>query len=575
MFVDRYTILILFALSLLQLPVSVAATSLPVAVHAEIAARLTGEINPPAVWLGGALTLDGELLPEFYARRQYAPAWLDDLGLTANAEELLKVIRDSARHGLCADDFRLSFIDPLVQLEQDSLENGILFDPSYLAILDLLLTDALIRYAQALSGGNLSLAAAGSREGEGGQLLDRLQRSLEQDNLEALLTDLEPHQTEYLQLQQALLELRELSAFGGWPVISPGGTLRDGDRGERVQRLKARLFLSRDLDDPAAWEEAGIGRLTIAGIRQFQERHGLEADGVAGPLTLAELNVPVEERIRQVELNLLRLRQSPVDSGKRHIRVNIADFTLEVHEQGEIVMSMPVVVGTPYRMTPTFSAQLSYLEFAPYWYVPGTILREDKLPLIRRDPDWISRNHYEIVGWGEDSARQVDPGQIDWSEITSRNFPGTLRMLPGPWNPLGQVKFMFPNRYAVYLHDTNEQQLFSRETRLFSSGCIRIERPLDLAQYLLDGVLEWDCERIVSAMQGRETLKVYLPKKIPVHLLYWTAWVDDHERLQFRRDIYLRDADLEIASAMAAEQNRPEAGGRIVKADFSTSETPQ
>jgi murein L,D-transpeptidase YcbB/YkuD len=134
---------------------------------------------------------------------------------------------------------------------------------------------------------------------------------------------------------------------------------------------------------------------------------------------------------------------------------------------------------------------------------------------------------------------------------------------------------MFPNRYAVYLHDTNEQQLFSRETRLFSSGCIRIERPLDLAQYLLDGVLEWDCERIVSAMQGRETLKVYLPKKIPVHLLYWTAWVDDHERLQFRRDIYLRDADLEIASAMAAEQNRPEAGGRIVKADFSTSETPQ
>jgi L,D-transpeptidase YcbB len=571
----RYLLLLFVAQVLFQLPLMVAATPLSTAVHDEIAARLTGSASPPVIWLGGALVLDGEQLPDFYVRRQYAPAWLDDFGLTANAEELLEALRGSSSQGLCSDDFRLSFIEPLVQLEQDFRVNGILFDPPYLAILDLLLTDAFIRYAQALSGQNLAPSATVSRNGWADQLPERLQRSLEQGGFKVLLKDLEPRQEGYLLLRQALLDLRDLSAYGGWPVIPPGVTLRKGDRGERVQRLKARLFLSGDLDDPAAWKEPGIDELTTAGIQQFQERHGLEADGVAGPLTLAEMDVPVEERIRQVELNLMRWRQTPINFEKRYIRVNIADFTLEVHDQGKLVMSMPVVVGTPYRKTPTFSAQMSYLEFAPYWYVPGTILSEDKLPLIRHDPDWIDRNHYEIVAWGEDPIRRINPGQIDWSNITSQNFPGALRMRPGPWNPLGQVKFIFPNRYAVYLHDTNEQQLFSHDARLFSSGCIRIERPLDLAQYLLEGVVEWDCERILAAMQGSETLKVFLPEKVPVHLLYWTSWVDDRGRLQYRRDIYQRDADLEIASSMAAEQNLPLADGRIVRAGLSTNGMPQ
>jgi len=208
-------------------------------------------------------------------------------------------------------------------------------------------------------------------------------------------------------------------------------------------------------------------------------------------------------------------------------------------------MTMPVVVGTPYRQTPSFSAQLRYLEFAPYWYVPRTILREDKLPIIRRDPAWLTRHHYEILSWIGKGERLINPTRVNWSKISADNFPGVLRQRPGPWNPLGRVKFMFPSRHAVYLHDTDSPHLFGRDARLFSSGCIRIERPLDLAEYLLQVLDDWDCERIQAAMDGSSTLKVQLPEPIPVHLFYWTSWVDDAGRVQYRPDVYQRDADLE------------------------------
>jgi L,D-transpeptidase YcbB len=568
---------VIFAISitLLQFPGAVSATPLTVAVGQDIAQRLTGDIEPPVVWLGGALELETESLPGFYSRRHYAPAWINEFGLTPAADELLEALRDSASHGLCSDDFRLPYIESLVQLERDYLAHGILFDTHYLAILDLLLSDGFFRYAQALSGG-ADVTATGQHKRKQ-HLSAALQEHLANNRLAELLKELEPQQQGYVKLRQALAELRDLSAYGGWSQITAGPTLREGNQGERVKQLKIRLFLGGDLDTPAAWDEPGIGALTVAGIRSFQERHGLELDGVVGPLTLAEMNVPIEARIREVEVNLMRLREAPIDFGPRYIRVNIADFTLEVHERDEVVMTMSVVVGTPYRMTPTFSAQLSYLEFAPYWYVPGTILREDKLPLIRRDPGWIERNHYEIVSWQGGPDRRINPLQIDWSKVNTLNFPGMLRMRPGPWNPLGRVKFMFPNRYAVYLHDTNERQLFSRDERLFSSGCIRIERPLDLAQYLLDGIDGWDCEMIVSALEGTETLKVTLPEKIPVYVLYWTAWVDDRQRLQFRRDIYLRDADLiETARASRQELGRPYPGAAPqFTADFSASERQQ
>ena len=190
---------------------------------------------------------------------------------------------------------------------------------------------------------------------------------------------------------------------------------------------------------------------------------------------------------------------------------------------------------------------MKYLVFAPYWTVPPTIFRQDKWPLIKADRNYLKAHHYEIVAWGKDPNRVIDPASLNWKTLTAENFPGMLRQKPGPWNPLGKVKFMFPNAYHVYLHDTPSQHLFGEQQRTFSSGCIRIARPLELAVYLLEGQQGWDRERIEKEMAGSKPYSVRLKRPVPVHILYRTAWVDAQGRLQFRNDVYQRDAKLQAA----------------------------
>jgi len=486
-------------------------------------------------------------LNEFYRQRDFTPAWVSDLGLTGMAHQLLEVLRASGDKGLCSDHYHLQELEPLVGYEAESLRAGVLFDAHYQALIDLLLTDAYFGYALDISGGKFPPTPGLNRLRGRDRLPAYLAQALVSGNVTESLEKLEPSQPGYLALRDELQRLQALSAYGGWPEVPEGRILRPGMHDDRLLVLRNRLFFGGDLEPYAAWDEEDYGPETEQAVRLFQSRHGLRDDGVVGPLTLAELNRPVEARIRQLSYNLQRWRTEPDEFGEIHLQVNVAAFRLDVVENGETVMSMPVVVGTPYRKTPNFSAKLRYLEFAPYWYVPKTILREDKLPIIRRDPGWLNRHNYEILAWGGDGNRLVNPRRVNWRKVTADNFPGMLRQRPGPWNPLGRVKFMFPNRYAVYLHDTDSPQLFGRDARLFSSGCIRIERPLDLAEYLLKVLDGWDCERILEAMNGSETLKVDLPEPIPVHIFYWTSWVDGAGRVQYRSDVYQRDADLEIA----------------------------
>jgi len=566
-----YSRVLLFAL-LMLLPLQAAASPLVDDVRREISALLREGGRPAELQLGAPVQFSSGFPEAFYLRRDFAPGWIGNLGPNPMAFQLIELLRSSGEQGLCSDDYHLLEIEPLLRLAADSLRHGVLFDPHYLAILDLLLSDAYVRYAVDLSGTGEEDDPK-REEARRNRLVRGLEQSLVRQQVGRQLAGLLPVQPGYRALAAELDRLRELSAFGGWPEVPAGPLLHPGEADDRLALIKVRLFLSGDLTDGQAWRESVFGPLTRDGLKSFQERHGLDRDGVLGPATLAELNVPVEARIRQLELNLERWRHLPEDLGLRHIRVNIADFRLEVYDHGQPVLTMPVVVGTPYRQTPVFSAQMSYIEFAPYWKVPETILREDKLPLIRRDPGWLTRNHYEILPWLDSGEMRLEPREIDWRRIDSSNFPGTLRMLPGPWNPLGRVKFIFPNRYAVYLHDTNEQALFDRDQRLFSSGCIRIERPLDLAQYLLEGVDGWTCSRILDAMEGGEPLQVELPQKLPVHLVYLTAWVDHAARLQFRPDVYLRDAGMELARQRFGPA--ASAGDGLVRADFSASEKPQ
>lgn len=282
-------------------------------------------------------------------------------------------------------------------------------------------------------------------------------------------------------------------------------------------------------------------------VRMFQLRHGLEADGVVGAGTLAALNVPINERVRQMELNLERWRWLPRNLGERYILVNIPSFELEVTEGEKVVLEMRVVVGKTYRRTPVFSSSMTHLVFSPYWHVPPSLAVQDVLPAAQKDLEYLAKKRIKVFrGWGADTV-EMDPSAIDWSRLSRSDFPFRFRQEPGPQNALGGVKFMFPNTFNVYLHDTPSRELFLRADRSFSSGCIRIEKPLRLAEYVLGGASGWDAERILAASLKGVEQTVRLPESIPVHLLYWTCWVDARGTVHFRNDVYGRDRLLDDA----------------------------
>ncbi|WP_432820870.1 L,D-transpeptidase family protein [Trichloromonas sp.] len=521
--------------------------SLATQIEAELRVLLEPVPQPGQLPLGQAQVRLHPSLRDFYSARGYTPAWVSDQGEVPLAETLLDALREASAEGLCPEDYHLDLLASLLRLADDSPRHGLLFDPHWMARLELLLTDAFLWYASDHLQGRMAFIglrqqSRREKDGDPAQLLDH---ALKRQRLQAALSDLVPAHPGYRRLMQQLEQYRQLAVMGGWPKVPSGAVVRPKERDSRVRLLKARLLMTEPVAVFSGEDPDLLDVPAVRALRAFQKRHGLGADGVLGPRTLAELNVSVEERIRQIELNLERWRWLPKNLEKRYLQVNIADFSLKVVENDQVVMSMPVVVGNEYRKTPVFSGEMTYLEFAPFWYVPPTILREDKLPIIKRNPGWLKKNHYEIVSW-RGTQEVVDPARIDWKKVNVGNFPGALRMKPGPWNPLGQVKFMFPNRFSIYLHDTSERHLFQRRVRLFSSGCIRIERPLDLAQYLLEpqGV---SCAELLDAVQRDAPLRMTLKRSMPVQLLYWTAWVEPDGMVNFRRDFYLRDLDMETA----------------------------
>jgi murein L,D-transpeptidase YcbB/YkuD len=285
------------------------------------------------------------------------------------------------------------------------------------------------------------------------------------------------------------------------------------------------------------------------GVRHFQRRHGLDVDGVVGPATLSALNASADERVRRIEVNMERWRWLPQDLGRRYVIVNIANFELDVVEAEQEVMTMRVIVGRDYRRTPVFSGKMTYIVLSPYWHVPPSLAVKDILPQVRSDPGYLSRKGFKVFqGWGADT-KEIDPGSVDWSKVTGTNFNYRFRQDPGPVNALGRVKFMLPNKFDVYLHDTPSPDLFEKSARAFSSGCIRIEKPIELVEYVLRGDPKWNRDAVLAAIDRRVEQTVQLREPIPVHLLYWTAWVDAAGTVHFRDDIYSRDKLLAEALA--------------------------
>jgi murein L,D-transpeptidase YcbB/YkuD len=512
--------------------------------------RIEAGGTPPRIEVGDELIHSSVVLPLFYERRGYRPAWSDDSGPVALLDELVEAIGQADREGLRPADYHLDRLQTTLSEVRRNQENQAPLNPRRLADLDLLATDAFLILGSHYLAGRINPETidpewmANRREAD---LADVLQKALDTDRIKGALEELLPQQPGYSRLKEALVKYRRLAADGGWPPVPDGPKMQAGDRGSRVAVLWERLQAEGYLPDTATAGGELFDDTLLEAVRRFQARHGLDADGVVGPATLGALNVAARQRARQIEVNLERWRWLPQDLGQQYILVNIANFELDVMEDGQPALVMKVVVGRDYRRTPVFSDRMTYLVLSPYWNVPPSIAVQDKLPLIKKDPGYLAKQNMKIFqGWGAET-REIDPWSIDWSRVTANNFSYRLRQEPGPLNALGKVKFMFPNKFNVYLHDTPSRELFAKPERTYSSGCIRLEKPIELAQYLLRDDPRWTRENILSAVERRSEQTVQLSKKIPVHLLYWTAWVTDDGATHFRKDIYGRDKKVQDA----------------------------
>lgn len=343
-------------------------------------------------------------------------------------------------------------------------------------------------------------------------------------------------------LRAALLELREVAGMGGWPDVPPGPTLRPGDVGARVGALRERLRASGDLapsiSAAPAPDSVFDARLEEA-VRRAQARHGLVVDGVAGPQTLRVLAVSVEDRIHQIEHNLEARRRFKVAPGRMHVLINVPAFEAWIQEEGGRPARHRVVVGRTDRRTPTLTGHIRHMVLAPYWTVPPGILRRDLLPQIRDDPATLARRRIRVLE--RSTGREVDVDEFNWDSWSAAALDARylFRQDPGPWNALGRVKFIFPNPYLVYLHDTPDPHLFDAARRAFSSGCIRIEKAMTLAERIARAQLpEWTPDRLRAVASGGTERWISLPEPIPIQTVYWTAWVSPEGVLHFADDLY-------------------------------------
>jgi len=492
-----------------------------------------------------------QVIPLFYEQRHYRPAWVQSEGSVKLLQSLVGAIRDAYNDGLREEDYHLHVLEELLRRFETARNYGINLTPKFLVDLELLATDAFLLLGSHLLAGRVDPETVHSDWNAFNPSVDMtavLRSAIEAQNVPGVLNTLKPPHAGYRILKEALQRYRNVAASGGWPALPEDVQWQLGSHDARIALLRQRLQLTGDLPDDAPAEFSHLfDRKLQQAMMRFQRRHGLEPTGRFDSQSRAEMMVPPEQRARRIEINLERWRWLPHDLGRRHIRVNVADFNLQVFEKQEPVLDMRVIVGRDYRRTPVFSSQMRFLVVNPYWNIPTRIAIRDILPKVRRDPSYLIRKKIRVFKDWSSAAEELDPAGIDWNQVRSNNFRYRLRKDPGPDNDLGRIKFIFPNRFAVYLHDTPARHLFQQEVRSFSSGCVRLERPVDLAQYLLRENSAWNRERLENAIHSGERRVIPLASPLPVHMLYWTVWADADEAIHFRPDIYDRDDPLDSA----------------------------
>lgn len=346
---------------------------------------------------------------------------------------------------------------------------------------------------------------------------------------------------QYYLLQKAMWHYQEILAKGGWDSIPEDINLEKIGINAVSIPLKNRLGAEGYL--------LNKNTLTMGDLKEslklFQANNGLAVTGNLDSFTINTLNISPQQRIDQLKINSERWMAEPCSMGKYYLFVNVADFSMKVVKNDTVRLQMKIIVGRPYRPTPVFHARLTHLIFNPTWNIPPTILKNDILPAVKKNRSYLRKKHIRVFRTVNGVRREVSINSINWKRISAENFPYELIEDPGPNNPLGVVKFMFPNSHNVYMHDTPTKELFKETELTFSSGCIRLSKALDLANYLLKNAKGWDEERIKKTVKKGKTIAVLMPEPIEVYIEYFTAWVNEHDILQFRKDIYNKDIAVE------------------------------
>jgi len=510
--------------------------------------RETGRLST-----GGIEVASGKLLARIYENRNFEPAWPD----VESMDELISLVESTEDDGLNPADYHFEALNRA----RARVAAGERIGAAEQAAIDIGMTDSLVRIGYHRRFGKVNPNDLDPEWNFQRELRRRdaaivFQEAMDADSLAGYLERTFPRDELYRRMQGYLVQYRDLAASGGWPRIPDGPTIRPGDGDPRLSVLAQRLRITGDLAADALVDQEVYGGALEAAARDFQARHGLYVDGVVGPATLRALNVTVEQRIEQIRVNLERARWVLDSLADDFVIVNIAGFRVYVFRDHHMTWSARAVVGRTYRKTPVFRSMMRYVVFNPDWTVPYSIATKDILPAVQSDPGYLAAGNYLVK---DNNGEIVDPDGVDWGSLTRRNFPYTLVQQPGSNNALGEIKFMFPNEHAVYLHDTPAKGLFDRADRTFSSGCVRVENPFEFAGLLLraNGL---DAAGIEQLRLSRQTKTVFLEKPVPVLLLYWTAEVGYGGRIHFYDDIYDRDRGVLDALNSPYRLELPEAG---------------
>ena len=468
--------------------------------------------------------IDGE-----YQKAEYAPIWFDGDQINKKAVAALESLISAKNDGLHIPHYQ---VDQLLAFQDDGTKEK-------RADFEIAMTRSLIAFGQHMNAGRLNPRKVNReiviypKQISADVLISNFRKTT---NIKAYLRLLAPLTPRYERLRTALAAYRRIEANGGWEELPKGEVLKPGMEDERLPILINRLKQGGDLKSDVQPTGNVYSEPVVEAVKKFQQRHGLEEDGVIGPATLAQFNISVTDRIKTMEVNMERNRWMQNDFGPYHVFANLADQVIKLVRNGKTIHAEIIQVGKPYHRTPVFSDTMEYLELNPYWNVPSSIAVNEYLPKLRNDPGYLHRANLQVLRGG----KVISTWSVPWSSYGKGRFPVRLRQPPGAKNALGRVKFMFPNQYNVYIHDTPSKSKFNRASRYFSHGCLRLRDPLKMAEMIL-GPQGWTRAKIDNVVKSGKRRVVKLDTQIPVHVVYLTSWVNKDGSVHFRKDVYGRD----------------------------------